>query len=134
MRISELRERGQRGANWFFWVAGLSIVNSIAVHGGATGYFVVGLGITLVVDSIAKAVGEQNPGLQIGLQVVGTSFAVVVGAIVAGFGWLARKGMVIVFGLGMFLYLLDGLLFIVLQDFMSVAFHAYALFTMWGAI
>lgn len=131
-RILELQARGHKGANWFFWVAGLSIVNSISVHGGMTGYFVVGLGVTLVVDSIAKAIGEQHPEFDIGLKAFGIGFAVVAALVVTFFGWFARKGVLIIFAIGMILYLFDGLLFLILQDLMSVAFHGFALFWMWS--
>jgi hypothetical protein len=131
-RIADLREQGLKGANWFFWVAGLSIVNSVIMQGGGDLYFVVGLGVTLIVDGITKAVGEQNPEMAMTLKIVAVSFAILVAAVVAVFGWLARKGILAIFVIGMFLYLLDGLLFLMLQDLMSVAFHGFALFWMWS--
>jgi hypothetical protein len=133
-RILELQDRGHKGANWFYWIAGLSLVNSVIVHGGGTISFVVGLGITLVVDAVAKAVGEQHPEMDVVLKAVAIGFTCAVAIVVAGFGWLARRGMLIVFAIGMFLYLLDGLLFLVFQDFMSVAFHGFALYSMWSGL
>jgi hypothetical protein len=131
-RILELQERGHKGANWFFWVAGLSLVNSVIVHGGGTISFVVGLGITMVVDAIAKTVGEQHPEMDIVFKVLAIGFACTAAIMVTGFGWLARRGILIAYAIGMFLYLLDGLLFLFLQDLMSVAFHGFALFCMWS--
>jgi hypothetical protein len=131
-RIMELQERGHKGANWFFWVAGLSLVNSVIMHGGGATYFVVGLGVTLLVDAVCKDVGEQNPDIHTLLRVFAIGFALAVAVMVTGFGWLARKGILIVYAIGMALYLLDGLLFLVLQDLMSVAFHGFALFWMWS--
>ncbi|MBI2804703.1 MAG: hypothetical protein HYX68_06925 [Planctomycetes bacterium] len=131
-QIMELQQRGHKGANWFFWVAALSVVNSISVHGGMSGYFVVGLGITLIVDGLAKVLGEQNPDFDIGLKVFAIGFAVAAALVVTAFGLLARRGALIFFAIGMFLYLLDGLLFLLVQGLMSVAFHAFALFWMWS--
>ena len=37
-----------------------------------------------------------------------------------------------VFALGMILYLLDGLIYVMFQDWMSVGFHAFVLFGMWN--
>jgi hypothetical protein len=122
-RIRELQERGLKGANWFFWVAGMSVVNSIVLHAGGQFFFVVG--------SFAKAVGEQNAGLDAGLKIFAIGFSVVAALIVAGFGMLARKGYLIPFAIGMVLYLLDGLIFLAFQDILSVAFHGWALYCMW---
>jgi hypothetical protein len=133
-RVFELRQRGHRGANWFFWVAGLSIVDSVVAHGGGSLFFVVGLGVTLVVDAFAKAIGEQNADLDNGLKIFAIGFAVVVAIVVCGFGLLARKGYVIPFAIGMVLYLFDGLIFLLFQDVMSIAFHAWALYWMWNGL
>ena len=37
------------GASWFWWIAGLSLVNSIMTHSGSDTGFIIGLGFTLVV-------------------------------------------------------------------------------------
>src|SRR5262245_23869691 len=60
-RLTSLQERGRRGANWFFWVAGLSLVNSVIIHTGGGIFFVVGMGATLIVDAVASGVAEQHP-------------------------------------------------------------------------
>ena len=46
------------------------------------------------------------------------------------FGWLSRKRLLWIFGIGMFLYLLDGLLYLLIGDYLSGAFHGYALYSM----
>jgi hypothetical protein len=40
------------GAKWFYWIAGLSLVNSLVVVFGGNFHFVLGLGITSVVDEL----------------------------------------------------------------------------------
>jgi hypothetical protein len=131
-QILELQQRGNKGANWFFWVAGLSIVNSLIMHGGGETYFVVGLGVTLTADITATAISQQHPDLEVIARGFAMAFTVVSALIVAVFGWLARRGMLVLYGVGMFLYLLDGLLFLLYQDYLSVAFHAFALVCMWS--
>ncbi|MBI1832296.1 MAG: hypothetical protein HYR84_12705 [Planctomycetes bacterium] len=133
-RILELQEQGQRGANWFFWVAGLSVVNSVTLHAGVSGYFVVGLGITLIVDGVAKGIGQQHADFDAGLKTFAIGFAIVAALCVSAFGWFARQGFVGVFAVGMALYLLDGLFFLALDDLMSAAFHVFALFWMWSGL
>lgn len=115
------------GANWFFWIAGLSLVNSVIQLSGSDRSFIIGLGITQVVDAIAAAiVAEMTSGQMI---VRGIAFVFDVG--VAGafvlVGWLAgmRKGWA--FLLGMTVYLLDGLIFLLVGDWLGLGFHVFAL-------
>jgi len=113
--------RMRSGARWFYWIAGLSVVNSIIGIAGGNLHFVVGLGITQAVDAIAKPLG--NPGMVLDLIING-----VVAGIFALFGAFATKGQKWAFLTGMVLYSLDGLLLLAAKDLLSVGFHAYALF------
>jgi hypothetical protein len=133
-QLAALLERGQSGANWFFWVAALSIVNSlISLFGGGI-YFVVGLGITLVVDTVTAEIASGAEGGGIVLKAASFGFALLVAAVLCGFGFVSRKRIVPVFIAGMLLYALDGLIFVAVQDWFSVAFHAFALYGMWGGL
>jgi hypothetical protein len=49
-RIHALQAAGRRGTNWFYWVAGLSLLNSLLMHVGAQIHFLVGLGVSLLAD------------------------------------------------------------------------------------
>jgi hypothetical protein len=134
--IISLQQAGRRGANWFYWVAGLSVLNSLLIHLGANIYFVVGLGVSLVADSLASHLAQQNPDQGVLFRGVAIGFTILVSGIVVLFGWLANRRYLSVFALAMVLYVLDGLIFLLFQDFLSVAFHAYALFCMasgWNA-
>ena len=51
----EWAPRVKRGANWFYWIAGLSVVNSIMFIAGANFQFVVGLGVTQIINALALA-------------------------------------------------------------------------------
>jgi len=85
-----LEQRRLSGARWFYWVAGLSLVNSIASLAGQQWRFILGLGITQLVDALATHSGR-------GIAVV----AVMDAAIVAGFvllGRFAQRGRVWAFG------------------------------------
>ena len=109
------------GASWFLWIAALSIVNSIIGMAGAGVHFIVGLGITQVVDAIAHRAG--SPGVVLDLIINGF-----VAAIFVLFWNFAKKGQSWAFIIGMVLYGLDALLLLTFKDVFSVAFHAYALF------
>ncbi len=130
-KILSLRQRSLNGANWFYWVAGLSVVNSLLMNFGAPIHFVVGLGVTLVVDIICSGIGQANPNIATLTKIFALGFALLLALIVWGFGWLARRHYLVPFAIGMFLYLLDGLLFLFFQDWLPVAFHAFALYSMW---
>lgn len=105
------------GASWFFWIAGLSIVNTAMIHSGSDTSFVIGLGFTLVADAMFKAYKLVAFGID----------AVALGAFF-GLGFLARKGHLWAFVTGIVLYGLDALIYLAFQDWMSVAFHGLALF------
>jgi len=115
-----MARRIQSGANWFFWIAGLSLVNSvIALAGGGT-RFVLGLGITQVVGAIAQ---QANMGKGVPLVV-----DLVAAGIFVPFGLQARKRQNWAFLVGMILYALDGLLFVLVKDILGIGFHLFALF------
>ncbi|MGH2606085.1 MAG: hypothetical protein ACRDG5_05800 [Anaerolineales bacterium] len=124
----KLEGRAQRGASWFFWVAALSAINSIISIAGGDRVFIFGLGVTQVVDAFAAAFGEEL-GLGRGswLGIVALGLSLLVAGLIALIGYLARKGNQVVFLLGIALYLLDGLLVGVLEDWFGLLFHIVVL-------
>jgi hypothetical protein len=126
-KIHALQEKGRKGANWFYWVAGLSLLNSLLIHFGANIYFVVGMGVSLVADGVADALAKQHPAQGLILRAIAITFAVLASGVAVLFGWLANKRYLVPYALAMVLYALDGLIFPFFQDWLSVAFHAYAL-------
>ena len=114
--------RMRAGAKWFYWIAALSLVNSLVVIFGGQFHFVVGLGITSVVDELAKGVGS-SAGIVLALIINGT-----VAGIFFLFGGFAGKAHKWAFIVGVVLYGLDGLLLLAATDILSVGFHAYAIF------
>ncbi len=133
-RAYQLLQQGQKGASWFFWVAGMSVVNSIIIHTGGKSHFVLGLGVTMIADSIAGEFGKQAPKAATIATVIAVAFDVFVTLLVIGAGLLARRRYIAVYAAGMFAYLLDGLLFLAVGDLMSVAIHALALFYMFHGL
>src|SRR5512146_50981 len=117
-----LQARMKSGASWFYWIAGLSAINSAIVLGGSNWHFLAGLGITDVISYIAQGMGN-----------VGTLVGIVLNALALGvfvmFGVFAHKKHTWAFIVGMSFYELDALIFILFgPDFLSIAFHAFALF------
>lgn len=121
MERAVLARQTQVGGDWFFWIAGFSVINSLLSVFGANIHFVIGLGTTEVFESFAgKGFGT------------GTIIALLLDLLAAGtyalFGFFARRGAKWAFLTGMILYAIDAVLLLVFKDWLSVAFHAYALF------
>lgn len=109
------------GASWFYWIAGLSIINSIIALTGSGVGFILGLGITQFIDAFAQSLEGSGKMVAIFLDVVAAGIFVL-------FGVFANKRHTWAFIVGMLLYALDGLLFLLVQDWLGLGFHAFALF------
>jgi len=115
------------GASWFYWIAALTLVNSLAMKLGVTWEFVLGLGATRLVDIIAMMEQHRTGGImlfQASILVLDVGFA----ALFAAFGLAARKGSADSYEVGMVLYGLDSLLFLLSFDVMGILLHGIALF------
>lgn len=111
------------GCSWFIWIAGLSLVNTIAAYTGSNWGFAAGLGITQVVDAVARRAGA--PGLIVGLaiNVMAAGFFVLM--------WLfARRAQKWAIITGMVLYGLDSLLILSIGLIFGLVIHALGLYGM----
>ena len=131
-QIAVLMHQGKTGANWFYWIAALSVVNTLIMFVGGNIAIVFGLGVTYFGGAIAEVAAENDPQAAVIARVVGFGFTLFIALIFCGFGWLANKRFQSIFFIGMGLYLLDGLLFLPLQMWIIAASHAYAVYIMWG--
>ncbi|MEZ5429025.1 MAG: hypothetical protein R2747_22455 [Pyrinomonadaceae bacterium] len=123
-RAAEMRN----GGSWFYWIAGLSIVNSLIVTFGGNWGFFLGLGITQLIDSLFAGVAQ---GTGVGaFQWGALAINLVISGVFAGFGYFARRGASWAFILGIFLYILDALLYLTFGGYLAFAFHLFALFFM----
>jgi hypothetical protein len=123
-----LKPKIDGGASWFFWVAGLSLVNALATAFGSTWGFVIGLGFSQVLSAAAASANEAD---STSLFVVAWAANIALLAGFAAIGWFARKPSALLFGIGLVIFALDTLIFLIAQDWMGVAFHGLALFFMW---
>ena len=120
-----LENRMYSGANWFFWIAALSIVNSIIVIMNGNWSFLAGLGVTQIIDGLVQGLMDGNGQMAKVLAVV---LNIPVAGLFAIFGFLARKRQNWAFIIGMTLYGFDGLIFLLVQDWLAIAFHAFAFY------
>jgi len=123
---SKLEQRMKNGANWFYWIAGLSLVNSVIFAFGSTVSFLGGLGFTFIMDVLVNAIIEG--GAPVGMRAVSIIFNVVLFGIFALFGYYSGRGFKAAFIGGLVLYFLDAILVLLFGDFLMAAFHAFALF------
>ncbi|MBN1473282.1 MAG: hypothetical protein JW914_01575 [Syntrophaceae bacterium] len=117
------------GASWFFWIAGLSLINSVILLAGGQWSFIVGLGITQIIDSVGLAASGEAGNVG---KIVAFIFDLMAAGVFVLFGVLARRGYGGAFIVGMIVYALDGLLFLLVKDLLSIGFHVFALFFIYG--
>src|SRR6266446_5826170 len=85
----ELERQRRNGASWFYWVAGLSVVNSVILMSGGRLSFLFGLGVTQVIDGLSMRGAGAEPGsLPIGAFVID----VLVAGGAAALGYFALRG------------------------------------------
>lgn len=133
-QLAALEHQGLTGARWFYWIAALSLVNSAIQLGGADRHFVIGLGSTQIVGAIADAVAQHNPAIASIAKGIGFGINCFFAIAVALFGWLCTRRYTAAFITGMALYFLDGLIFILSFDLLSIGFHGFALFCIWSGM
>jgi hypothetical protein len=103
----DLDKKIKTGGAWLYWIAGLSIVNSVIILSGSNWGFVLGLTLTQVFDFVCRGIAaEFGWGAKI--------FALVLDLAIAGFfvalGVLARRRRTWPFIVGLVLYGIDTLL------------------------
>ena len=133
--VLKLQNQHKSGASWFYWIAGLSVINSIVILVGSQWSFIVGLGITQFVDGIAMSVAQQASA-QSGmiLKTMGFIFDLLIAGLFVFFGAFAMKRHMWAYVVGMVLYAFDGLIFLIVTDFLSIGFHIFALFCIYGGL
>ncbi len=117
-----LEKQLKGGGSWFYWIAGLSLVNTVIALSGSGTRFILGLGITQMFDELAQGMGS---GAGLAVAVV---LDLLAAAVFVFFGVFANKRHTWSFIVGMALYALDGLIYLIAQDWLGVGFHAFVLF------
>lgn len=124
----------RRGANWFYWLAALSLINSIIVLVGGNTQFLFGLGVTQFVDGFGLAFIQEAPESATVISAVTFCISAAIAGVVVVFGVLANRVKEWAFVVGMVLYVLDALLLVLIEHWLAVAFHAWVLFALFGGL
>jgi hypothetical protein len=127
MKYAAARQRYQSGANWFYWIAGLTIITSVIGLLGGGWRFFLSLGTTQLIDGIANAASQ---GLGNATKVIAFVLDIFITVAFAAFGALAHKKHLWAYVAGMVVFLLDGLVSLVFMDWIGILVHAFVLFVM----
>jgi hypothetical protein len=103
------------GAKWFYWIAALSLVNTVIHLARGNISFIVGLGITQIVDGIAMFIKEEHAEISVIVTIVTLIFNGFVAGIFAMFGWFASRKHYWAF-------------IVPVRDWFSFGFHVFAFF------
>ena len=123
----------QSSASWFWWVAGLSMINAISamLHSGYG--MVLGLGITQMIDAMVFY-GLDGEPVQPAMATRTVHLALVLGicGVFVALGVFAKRHSALAFVIGMVLYLADSMVYVLARDWIGVGFHAFVLFMLWS--
>ncbi len=124
----EIQHKIKKAANWFYWIAALSIINSILNFDTPSNIgFRGGLGVCLLVDAaIMDIYGSYN--------YYATIINVIISLVIAFIGYQARKANKTAFIIGLNFYALDAILFFYFNLWMSFAFHILFLYLIYKGI
>jgi hypothetical protein len=115
----QLAHRRRLGARWFYWVAGVSLINTVIALAGQHWRFIIGLGTTQVANALALRTGRGwPPALLLDLVLIG-GFVLL--------GHLALQGQLWAFAVGIAVYALDGLVFLAARHWIGLGFHVFVL-------
>ena len=117
----KLEKQLSSGASWFYWIAGLSLINTIIAVSGSDWGFIVGLAITQIIDAIGHEIG------MVGI-IISLVFDVTVAGSFVVLGVFASRRHKWAFITGMVVYGLDTFLMLAAQFWLALAFHVFVLY------
>jgi hypothetical protein len=126
-RQDELSQRYKSGANWFYWIAGLTLITSIIGLMGVGWRFFLSLGTTQLIDAIAAVTSES---LGNATKVIAIVLDIFITAMFAAFGVLANKKQLWAYIVGMAVFLMDGLVSLAIFDWIGIIVHGIVLVVM----
>jgi hypothetical protein len=92
----ELAARVKNGVSWLYWIAALSLVNSVSALLGSDWRFIIGLGITQFIDAFAMGFGNGGKIVAFVLDLMAAGILVVLGVFANKYhGWAAIVGIVL---------------------------------------
>ena len=129
---AQFTQQAKNGARNFYWIAGLSFLNSIITAFGGEFYLVMGLASTLFVDYFAVGLAQEMPEMTILFKVIAVVVSLVISGVLGFLGFLAGKGRRWAYVSGLIFYAIDTVIMFALQEWRGLLIHLFflwALFT-----
>src|SRR5579872_5737714 len=115
-----LRSIIKGGAGWFYWIAGLTLINTIMAMSGSSSRFVNGLMITAVVDYFASSLPFVGKFAAVTLDGLGIALFIFFGVFANRMkGWAFLAGFIV--------FTLDSILSLLTFSPITIIFHGIAL-------
>ena len=125
----------RRSAHWFWWIAGLSLLNSIAAIFQSKYSMALGLGITQVFDALFYYSDDGSArSISTAMHIVHFVLVMVPISLFYLLGRWSAQGNRAAWIAGLVLFLLDGGIFLLAADWIGVGIHAFVLFMLWGGL
>jgi hypothetical protein len=132
--LAKLKLVAKNGISNFYWIAAMTVINSLANNFGGGIYFVIGLGATLFIDGIASALAKELVQYATIVKIIGIVFSAGIALMFALFGYFGIKGHRWVVIVGMVLYGMDAFLMLFFKDWLGFGFHLFFLFGLWNGL
>lgn len=127
------QNRLRSGANWFYWIAALSVINSVLMATESTFNFIFGLAATQIIDALAYLIGQDAQLESINsVRIIGWVLNLLIVGIFVLFGVFAHKRKQWAFYAGMILYGLDAIAALFVWDKPDILSFAFHLIVIWG--
>jgi len=126
-RHAELSRRYKSGANWFYWIAGLTLITSVIGLLGGGWRFFLSLGTTQVIDQVANIAAES---LGNAAKIIAMVLDIFITAMFVAVAALANKKQLWAYIVGMAVFLIDGLVSLAIFDVIGIIVHGIVLFVM----
>ncbi|MEO0452791.1 MAG: GYF domain-containing protein [Verrucomicrobiota bacterium] len=129
--VDEYLATFQSGAYWFYWIAGLTVLNAILIAVSSPVILALGLGAAELVSWMAYDV--ETGEIDSTMMWIAVGVAIVLSLLMAGIGWMASQGNRIIYLVGMVIVALDTIFYIFpIFSIIALAVHGYALYAMFN--
>lgn len=112
------------GISWFYWITGLSLINTWTLLFWGSYNFVVWLGATQILDGTALSFYSDGNTMAMGIIL---SISVLVSGFFSLAGYMAQSERRWWYLAAMLMYALDTLIFLLADDYVWLWFHIFAL-------
>jgi hypothetical protein len=120
-----IEKRIKSGGSWLYWIAALTLVNSIVTLAGSEWSFVLGLSVTQVIDAAVAALAPKEISVMAKIIAFGVD-SLAIGLFVF-LGFQAGRKRIWAFAIGIALYGVDTLLTLLSLSMVSIGIHGWAL-------